>query len=306
MNTPSELPILLLGLEDSGKSNFILGLDVVLDDLKTPDGLVHSELAEDRSYVQPLRELWLKGEELPRTSGQMEPQLHQLIVEHPASGKRVLFHIPDQAGESFSAAFVSRSFSSAFCERLRAARGLLVFIHANDNADHELHSEPLYHEAVATQINTYADTQTPVLDFAPDVAAKQIKLVDLLQFVDEAREGCPPLRVSLIVSAWDQVLNAPGGARSEMPLAPELFVAKRWPLLFQFLESNADRFVSQIYGVSARGGNGDADDLDKMLSHARPADRVIVVDGDHQSSDITRPVRWVLGLLNSNPLHKTP
>ena len=306
MKSQSELPILLLGLQDSGKSNFILGLDVVLADLADPDGLVHSELAEDRSYVQPLREQWLKGEELPRTSAQMEPQLHQLIVKHPASGKRVSFHIPDQAGESFSAAFVSRSFSTAFYERLRVAQGLLVFIHANDNADHELHGEALYCEVTPTKVNPEVGNPPSALDFDPIVAAKQIKLVDLLQFVDEAREGCPALRVSVIVSAWDQVLNAPAGARSDMPLDPVLFVRKRWPLLRQFLESNSDRFVSQIYGVSARGGSGTAEDLDKMLAHTRPADRVVVVDGVHQSSDITRPVRWALGLLNSNSLSNTP
>ena len=102
------------------------------------------------------------------------------------------------------------------------------------------------------------------------------------------------------------MLNAPAGARSDMPLDPVLFVRKRWPLLRQFLESNSDRFVSQIYGVSARGGSGTAEDLDKMLAHTRPADRVVVVDGVHQSSDITRPVRWALGLLNSNSLSNTP
>jgi len=305
MNSSDELPILLLGLQDSGKTNFILGLDVVLSNLVDADGLVHSELAEDRSYVRPMRELWLKGEELPRTSGQMEPQLHQLIVKHPASGKRVSFHIPDQAGESFSAAFVSRSLSAAFCERLRAAEGLLVFVHACDNPEHELHGEPLYFEPAAPE-GAPKDTQNQSSDFDPDCAAKQIKLVDLLQFVDEAREGCPPLRVSVIVSAWDLVLNAPPGARSEMPLDPNLFVGKRWPLLGQFLESNSERFVSRIYGVSARGGSGTAEDLDKMLAHTRPADRVVVVDGEHESSDITRPVRWVLGLLNSNSLSNTP
>ena len=297
MNNSSDFPILLLGLQDSGKSNFIVGLDVVLADLADPDGLVHSEFAEDRSYLQPMRERWMEAKELDRTSGQSEPQLHQLIVKHHATGKCVSFHIPDQAGESFSAAFVSRTFTKSFCERLRAAVGLLVFVHCNDNADHELHGETIFNDLTLGPLNHQSEAQNPVLEFDPVLAAKQVKLVDLLQFVDDAREGLSPLKVSVIVSAWDLVLRAPSGLRREMPLSPTMFVAKRWPLLSQYLASNSDRFISRIYGVSARGGNGTTEDLDEMLSHARPADRVIVVDEEHVSSDITRPVRWLLGLL---------
>lgn len=299
MNMSSDSPVLLLGLQDTGKSNFILALDIVLGDLVTPDGLVHSELADDRSYVQPMREMWLNGEELHRTSGQMEPQLHQLIVSHPASGKRINFYIPDHAGESFSAAFVARSFSSSFCERIRSAGGLLVFVHANDNSDHELHEEvflldnPNVHAPVEKSLSAEA------LEFDPEMAAKQIRLVDLLQFVDQVRESLPPLRVAVVVSAWDLVINAPEGVRNELPGNPQAFVAKRWPLLFQYLQCNEGRMISRIFGVSARGGGASPEDIGKMLSHLRPADRVVVVDGSEVSRDISLPVRWVLGLTGS-------
>jgi signal recognition particle GTPase len=44
--------LILLGLQGSGKTNFIVGLDVVLDAQMEGDGLVHHGLASDRAYLQ--------------------------------------------------------------------------------------------------------------------------------------------------------------------------------------------------------------------------------------------------------------
>jgi hypothetical protein len=82
MTTP-ESSILLIGLYDTGKTNFLVGLDIVLDEQTDPNGLVHSDHAADRGYLQPLREQWLRGEELDHTSRQIAPPPHQLLVLHP-------------------------------------------------------------------------------------------------------------------------------------------------------------------------------------------------------------------------------
>ena len=84
MSTSSESAILLVGLSGSGKTHFLVGLDVILDNQNDPNGLVHSDHADDRAYIQPLREQWLRGEELDHTSRQAPPPPHQLLVYHPA------------------------------------------------------------------------------------------------------------------------------------------------------------------------------------------------------------------------------
>jgi signal recognition particle GTPase len=68
MSTPSESGILLVGLTGTGKTNFLVALDVVLDNQVDPNGLVHSDHADDRAYLEPLRGQWLRGEELEHTS----------------------------------------------------------------------------------------------------------------------------------------------------------------------------------------------------------------------------------------------
>ena len=119
-------------------------------------------------------------------------------------------------------------------------------------------------------------------------------LVDLLQFVAELREA--PLRVAIAISAWERVENAAAGL---FPKDPSRFLAKHWPLLTQYLESNHDAFPSRAFGVSARGGGTSAEEIKRLTKIVHPRDRVIVVDGEHRSNDLTRPVRWLLGLLEN-------
>ena len=121
-----------------------------------------------------------------------------------------------------------------------------------------------------------------------------MKLVDLLQFVEELREE--PLRIAVAISAWERVEKAAEGL---FPKEPERFLTKQWPLLAQYLESNHSAFPYRTFGVSARGGGTSAEEIEQLIKHVHPRDRVILVDGNHRSKDLTRPVRWLLGLLEN-------
>ncbi len=142
MSAPHESEILLVGLTGTGKTNFLVGLDVVLEYQADPNGLVHSGHADDRAYLEPLRGQWLRGEELEHTSRQAPPPPHQLLVRHPASGTDATFHIPDLAGETFDAQFATRSIPREFGLRLQQAKGLILFLHCKQQAGHELLEHP--------------------------------------------------------------------------------------------------------------------------------------------------------------------
>lgn len=292
MSMPNESAILLVGLAETGKTNFLVGLDVVLENRVDPDGLVHSEHAADRAYIRPLREKWHKGEELDRTIRHGTPTPHQLLVHHPATGTRATFQIPDLAGETFDAQFVARSFPTGFGERVKHAAGLILFLHCKHQADHDLIEHPKF-------IDTESTTETPTpsaqaADWSIDQASKQVKLVDLLQFVAELRSL--PIRVAVAISAWDHVDKDPAGL---VPKKPSLFLEKQWPLLAQFLECNRIAFPFKTFGVSARGGGTSPEEIERLMNIVHARDRVILVDGDHRSNDLTRPVRWLLGLFDS-------
>jgi hypothetical protein len=284
----------MLGLSGTGKTNFLVALDVVLDDQTDPDGLMHSDLAADRAYLQPLKEQWLKGEQFLKTSRQERPTPHQLLVRHPASDARAGLYLPDLAGETFDSQFVTRSFPIDYCNRLEQAGGLLLFLHCDHNADHAL----LQHQAF---VDPAPADQTPShsrpADWRLEDAAHQVKLVELLQFIAEVRSGLGPLRVALMISAWDLVEKAP--SVPDIPKDPARFFSKGWPLLDQFVASHPELFLVRVFGVSARGGGNTPAEVDRLSAFDRPSERVLIVDGAHRSNDLTRPIRWLLDLHDS-------
>jgi len=117
--------------------------------------------------------------------------------------------------------------------------------------------------------------------------ATQVQLVELLQFLDARRTEGKPLRVSLIVSAWDLI-------EKTIKTEPLTWVKKVLPMLYQFLYMNDDRFEVRIFGVSAQGGDYvDAVKLRKTYHQASERIKVVSEAGIHK--DITAPVRWSMG-----------
>jgi hypothetical protein len=295
----------LIGLTGTGKTNFLVAFDIILDHPCDENGLVHSGSADDRTYLAPLREAWLRGEVFERTNRQVPPPPHQLLVKHRPSGTQVGFNLPDLAGETIESFFVTRSIPQNLWERIKTADGLLLFVHCDHNADHAILEDSGFMEPDPSPQNV---TELTATDAEPEWkledAAMQVKLVDLLQFIAESGPRGKPIRIAVIISAWDLVEKAQRigpGAATELPKHPAKFLAHCWPLLHQFLESNEDIFCYRVFGASARGGGNTPAEIERLTSIDQPSERVILVDDDHRSTDLTRPVRWLLGLLDSPP-----
>jgi hypothetical protein len=233
-----------------------------------------------------------------RTNRQVPPPPHQLSVKHRSSGKHVGFNLPDLAGETIESFFVTRSIPQSLWARIRTAERLLLFVHCDHNADHSILEDPAF-------IEPEPEPQDGVKPTVPDAepewkledAAMQVKLVDLLQFIGEPGPREKPIRIAVILSAWDLVEKAQRigpGAATQLPKHPTKFLAHCWPLLHQFLESNEDIFCYRVFGASARGGGNMPADIKRLTSIGQPSERVILVDDNHRSTDLTRPVRWLL------------
>jgi len=298
MSNTLDTTLVMLGLSGSGKTNFLVALDVVLDHQTDPDGLVHSDLAADRTYLQPLKEQWLRGEELLHTSRLQSPPPHHLLVRHPKSGASAGLYLPDLAGETFNAQFLTRTYPPDFRDRLKQAGGLLLFLHCDQNADHTILQDPVFIDPQPATAAPSATTE-PANEWQLDNTSRQSKLVDLLQFIGEIRPQERPLPVAVTISAWDLVENVGKlGPRmnADIPRDPADFLAIHWPLLNQFLLSHARAFPLRVFGVSARGGGTTPEDIVRLTTFDRPSERILVVDSNHRSNDLTRPIRWLLGL----------
>ncbi len=291
--TDSPSTIFLLGLAGSGKTHFLVALDVILDNQSDSDGLVHADLAADRAYLQPLKEAWLRGEELERTSGSAPAPPHLLLVRHPATDTVAEFSIPDLAGESFGFHFESRSLPKELGDRLQQAAGLIVFVHSEQSADHEIMEHPSF---IDTDDQSTAATRPEIADWTIEHASRQTQLVDLLQFVAKLNPIKAPLPVAVVISAWDVVDKVPETDRSHIPNDPSKFLVKFWPLLSQYLANNDHKYNYRVYGVSARGGGTSSAEVIRLTAISRPSDRILIVDDKNRSKDLTRPIRWILGL----------
>jgi hypothetical protein len=106
-------------------------------------------------------------------------------------------------------------------------------------------------------------------NWTPEQSSTQVQLVDILQILLQLRRERLPLRLAVIISAWDLV-------RSNIP--PTIWLDGRLPLLSQFIKANPDKIAANVFGISAQGGdlNTDFAALEKLEV---PSKRCIAVEG---------------------------
>jgi len=119
------------------------------------------------------------------------------------------------------------------------------------------------------------------------LASTQVKLVELLQFVNYLRSSDKPPSIAVVVSAWDLVRAS---------ILPSSWLENNLPLLFQFLTSNVEVAPFRVYGVSALGGDLQKD-LQWLQDEEVPSRRIRVVDNKLRAhGDLTAPIRFLLEL----------
>jgi hypothetical protein len=150
-------------------------------------------------------------------------------------------------------------------------------------------------------VDAEEDTSQPdadASDWDPAKAPSQVQLVDLLQCLRRPPFEKPPLRIALIVSAWDL---APAEATDA-----SVWLEDRYPLLSQYLRNSEGVLDVRIYGVSAQGGqlskkeDGPGPDRERLLAISPPSKRIQIVGPDVAEHDLTRPLSWLAGLERPN------
>ena len=272
----------IIGLPGSGKTTFLAALWHLLDAGEVSTRLVLDKLVGDHSYLNAITEAWRRCEEVPRTSMATETQA-TIYVHVPATGSKVVLRFPDLSGESFKQQFATRTCAEDYVEGYRNPGGILLFTNANRPSDGMTLAdigpaiEGDTHATDAGQVETNAEWSA---EFVPE----QVRLVDLLQFLQLPPFVRRPRRVAVVVSAWDAVL-APRPT-------PEQWVARELPLLHQFLRNNPGSFSVRVYGVSAQGG--DVTGAQRLaLAKKTPSRRIQCVGTDVDEHDLTAPLMWL-------------
>jgi hypothetical protein len=283
--------IFVVGLPDSGKTNYIIRLWLAL---RQRTGILHAYGdPDDIEYLEIGVDKLLRGEFAGKTSHEVREyaRIPVAIAEQKTTHQGDLV-VPDYHGEVWQDIYRRREWSEECEELISNSNGLLLFIRADSDeiipaldwisagryfgSPATLAAQPKPSEAV---------TPTPVV------------LVEWLQFFRSAftdRIGGSFLpRIGIVVAAWDMVPN------EQRQRAPEDYIESNFPMLMQFIRANGDGFVFKFFGVSITGGDlKDGNFRSQYLKDPTDAGYVIYNRSGsiETTKDLTYPVAWAMGL----------
>lgn len=276
----------ILGLPSAGKTSYLAALAYSLQQKQVETKLHWESFSGDHQYLASLAETWLTAEPVSRTSTGLQ-QTSLTICLNDCEGKIFNITFPDLSGETFQKQYVDREIDRSLADSIINGNGILVFINPREIIEPALISElPLAHRQEPIS-NTEIQERKPANDDPTEV-----QIVELLQDIEFLTENkkYKKIPLAIIVSAWDII--------DDSYSIPETCIRERTPLLWQFIKTNDDIFLTSYYGVSAQGGSLNTDEESECLIdqfETNPAERIVVVNNaGEKSHDITLPLWEVM------------
>ena len=289
--------VLLIGVQDAGKTNFLSRLWLALDEGN--GALKKAGNPSDLEYLATGADYLLKGEFAPHTSRDVR-DVTEIPVKHVTNGHEIFGTLvaPDLPGEQVLSVFRTRQWSSEWESRIVAGCSCLLFVRVDSK------------ELVAPLdwVNCHHRFGGPMTTLPPNASSSEVKsptqvvLVDWLQFLRKAFtdrvNGSYKPRVGIVVAAWDLAPN------DQKQAGAAAWVRSNLPMLAQFVETNDDIFEFEYFGVSVASGDFDADPEFKasyLNDNPRGAGEVTHSLGgvNETSADSTLPVAWALGVIGA-------
>lgn len=279
---------MVFGIQASGKTTFAAALWHLVDSEEIPTALIKGKHVGNFTYLQEISGSWAEGYEVERTKAQQFENIRVNLL-HAKSGKEMSLEFDDLSGETFEQAFATRYCPERFVELVKNADGMLLFLSASRNNDDSV--------TILDVFDAEEDETQPPADpnhWEPTKIPLQVQLVDLLQCLQRPPFEAKPMKVALVVSAWD--LAPDGGTDAEH------WLKVRYPLLSQYLENAEGVSDLRVYGVSAQGGrlskkeDGPGPDREKLLAIVPASKRIQIVGPEIAEHDITRPLLWLAGM----------
>jgi len=295
-NTEAPRSVLLIGVQDAGKTNFLSRLWLKLD---SGSGVLRKAgLPPDLDYLRNGAEHLLQGEFAPRTPQDVHDK-SEIPVKCGTVGEEIVgtLIVPDLPGEQILSVYRSRQWSQEWEDKIGPGCGCLLFVRIDSK---EL-IQPLDWITCETRFGGPVSSASPETDGETQQAKAptQVVMVDWLQFLRKAFTakvgGRYRPRVGIVVSAWDR---AP---EDQKPTGPEAWIKSNLPLLHQFVRTNGKDFEFAFFGVSVASGDFETDAEFKssyLDGDPRNAGEVVhsLAGRIETSADVTLPVAWAMGL----------
>jgi hypothetical protein len=298
MSTNGNLKLLIAGYPKAGKTTYLAALWYVLNHTDELDaGLRLHKLEGNDVYLNKIQDQWLGYQEVERTKLSQEKAIF-FEVRDLKSGKVIGLSFPDLSGERFDDQFEQRHCFSDFADLVTRATGCLVFIHSGQMTKSVsiASAEPAI-DILKSQSDVKGldkDTHIPEkpVPWNRTMPCIQVKTIELLQFIAYLRGSVEPIRLAVVISAWDLV--------ESHHKTPSAFLEKHLPFLHQFLAANTEIFCSGVFGISATGVDLSKENRTNVQIYAakiyKHTDRIKVKFDDDETPfhDLTLPIKWVL------------
>jgi hypothetical protein len=306
-NSTLKRSVLLIGGPDAGKSNFLFRVWMAIDGEQGT--LKKDGLPENLQYLREGAEQILQGSFAERTSTTKDVVEKVSINIQSQNGSGIAIRgcivIPDVPGEHVVKICKSRKWSELWEHAITEDSACLMFIRADsdeivaplDWADcielcgSELPAPPIEQSALNTEQELDATNEMEL--------PTQVVLTEWIQFLRKAFTarvgGHFRPKFGVLIAAWDAV------PLEQQSRGPMRYLKENFPMMHQFIESNAESFDFQVFGVSIVAGDLKNDeDFRKSFfeSDPRAAGYVIhsLVGKKSPSTDITLPIAWALGI----------
>lgn len=289
MKSVEERTCFMIGMPSSGKTTYLVSLTSMLmfGGKETALNLKSHDRPEGMENIQDAIEKFNKFQPVGRTISTAEGWIKLPLYDK--QGNKICLRVPDLSGEIFRDLVNERRLKKDIAHHLREADILLFFL--NIDTLSEERRIPLNEESTMALIEKEYDksaveqgkTQLAKSDAQDKKLVTQTDLVELLQCVLHLSKK--RVRVKFIISAWDSLEKR----LAPEERTPEKCMAKFLSLFLQFLRSNSERVIAEIWGVSAQGFDfSDQAELEKrMIDYLGNHARVIAPNGE-ESHDLTR------------------
>lgn len=275
--------IVMVGLPQSGKTTFLAALWHLVTSAEIDTALrFHSLQKGDYTHLNTISKRWREAKPQLRTDLRSSRFVQMNLVD--TRGREAKVSFPDLSGEVYRMMWETRQCTSDICVWLEEASALLLFVHANTL------KYPLWvideREQMAELGLEVTEDDDLGVQWQPAASPTQVKLVDIVQLIQEAPLNCSPRKIAVALSAWDEVM--------EDERKPGEFFGTELPLLSQYVFSVFGLERARVYGVSAQGADYKTM-ASVLLARDVPSERVIVVDPDgKRSSDLTELLDWLV------------
>nr|WP_320141852.1 hypothetical protein [uncultured Cohaesibacter sp.] len=278
----------ILGYPNSGKTTFLAALWHILD-AGSASSIVLDKISGDVRYLNEIKRIWLKCEQVPRTLTSSE-ELVEMHVRSATTSNSSVLRLPDFSGETFLSLIADRECDQEFVSILQESDGILFFVNA-DRANDVLfvtdfgfpyeNSEP--EDDTAAEQDETAEIDR-LVDFDPRRMPEQTRIIDILQILQVPVLQKGRRRLVIAISAWDVV--------AADHVEPSEWVAREMPMLAQYLSTNSELYDVRHCGISAQGGSFEGEERNRLLA-VDPANRVQCRWDDKTTNDITLPLTWL-------------